>query len=177
MPGPIVSCSLWLFFLGAMNRLPCFRSSDDSAEGTPKLTCAYVQTISRLLRATEGAAVTIQRLARARMARARLTAFLQLLAVLRVQRVARGHLARVALRHSHPHALVSSAPASRNCAEDDGGVVGKAQAAPSVLPSITYAVGSGRGRVYWESGGRGGGALVGSWANALWTPPQTSLLP
>jgi hypothetical protein len=37
------------------------------------------------------------------------------------------------------------------------------------LPTITYAFGTGRARVYWESGG--GGALVGSWASALWTPP------
>ena len=161
--------------------------------------------------------MTIQRLARARLARARFVAFLQLLAVLRIQRVARGHLARVALRHSHPYAYSSAAlsaspshrrpprqpfqtpPTAQRTPVKVVGVRGQdfgapatpaagavprpcesnvgqaSRAAHAALPTITYAVGTGRARLYWESGGGGGGALVGSWANALWAPP--SLLP
>ena len=173
-----------------------------------------MQAISELLQATEGAAKTMQRLVRGRLARGRLCGLMRLLGALRLQRVFRGHRVRVALRHSHayppppaagpwhphPHPFpapnaspasraapvetcsVAPGPASRHVidekgVEDDAVFVAgsqdndafESQTSGGALPTITYAFGAGRARVYWESGG--GSAMVGSWASALWAPP------
>ena len=62
--------------------------------------------MSEFLRASEGAAVCMQRLVRRQLARQRLIYLLDLMAAVRLQRVVRGHLVRRYLRHTPPSRVV-----------------------------------------------------------------------
>ena len=64
------------------------------------------QEMSEFLRASEGAAVCMQRLVRRQLARQRLIYLLDLMAAVRLQRVVRGHLVRRYLGHTPPSRVV-----------------------------------------------------------------------
>ena len=68
--------------------------------------------MSEFLRASEGAAVCMQRLVRRQLARQRLIYLLDLMAAVRLQRVVRGHLVRRYLRHSPPSRVLGRQAAS-----------------------------------------------------------------
>jgi hypothetical protein len=157
-------------------------SSPPLAPLTP--TSRSLQSLSLWVRATESAAISLQRLVRGQLARRRLKSFLNIMAAVRLQRVLRGHLARRAVRHVHLHrAYVSERAAHRAAAAkedvDDGAPPLDLGNAREGARKASLRVSSG-GRVwqgrdarvprYWDDGGAG--YLVGSWANALWTPPD-----
>ena len=68
--------------------------------------------MSEFLRASEGAAVCMQRLVRRQLARQRLIYLLDLMAAVRLQRVVRGHLVRRYLRHTPPSRVLGRQAAS-----------------------------------------------------------------
>ena len=124
-----------------------------------------------------------QRLVRGQLARRRLKSFLDIMAAVRLQRVLRGHMARRAVRHIHVHRAyvhertvlrggAAHGGRDRALSSDDGIEQGASMAAAS---GERGQGGQGGGSSvlsarYWDDGGAG--YLVGSWANALWAPPD-----
>ena len=164
---------------------PSVSSPPSSPPLTPLTpTSRSSQSLSLWIRVTESAAITMQRLVRGQIARRRLTSFLNIMAAVRLQRVLRGHLSRRVVRHIHLHrAYVSERAAHRAAAADEDAYDGAPQLdhgnAREGARKASLRVSSG-GRVwqgrdarvsrYWDDGGAG--YLVGSWANALWAPPD-----
>ena len=163
---------------------PSVSSPSSSPPLTPLTpTARSSQSLSLWVRVTESAAITLQRLVRGQIARRRLKSFLNIMAAVRLQRVLRGHLARRAVRHVHLHRTYVSERAEHRAAAaedvDDGappldhGNARDGTKKASLRVSSARRVSQGRdARVsrYWDDGGAG--YLVGSWANALWAPPD-----